>query len=96
MREALSRPNGDRWVPNELTSIKSGHRPGKSVRATIDIVSAIWALGDLSAAVDNAIIAGTRSSLNVALSASGMGASSYRDQSGLQEEDVSTTYVLPP
>jgi hypothetical protein len=55
---------------HELTSIRSGHRPGKSDRAMIDIVSAIWALGDLSAAVDSAIIAGTRSALNVALSAS--------------------------
>lgn len=36
----------------------------------IDIVSAIWALSDLSAVVDSAIIAGTRSTLNAALSAS--------------------------
>jgi len=36
----------------------------------IDMVSAVWALSDLSAAVESAIIAGTRSTLNVALSAS--------------------------
>ena len=45
----------------------------------IDMVSAIWALSDLSAAVDSAIIAGTRSALNFALSVSWMGVSSYTE-----------------
>ena len=79
MRKTLCGCSSHRWTPNELTSIRSGHRPGKSDRAMIDIVSAIWALSDLSAAVDSAIIAGTRSALNVALSASWMGASSYTE-----------------
>lgn len=57
-------------APNKLTSIRSGHRPGKSDDAMIEIASATWALSGLSAAVDSAIIAGTRSVLNAALSAS--------------------------
>ena len=78
------------------TSMRSGHRSGKSSSAIKETDSAIWARMALSLVLERTIIVGTSWGLRTSLSATEMGCSSFGCQVRPRESMNKRTHIFQP